>query len=227
MEVYLYDAIKKTNALACYECGKCTGVCPVSRFNNQYSPRSLLTKAVRQEFDELFADYDLWSCLTCRRCDAICPANIKYINLQQLVRSGAQDAGFKGQCSHAGAMESLQKIITNKELKQNRLGWVEEELKISEQGDVLYFVGCAPYHDVFYSELEMDLLDAPRSSIRILNKMGITPVVMPDERCCGHDLLWNGDVDNFKMLAEHNTNAIKETGAKTILFSCAEGLATF
>lgn len=227
MTTLLIDAVKKTNAFACYECGKCTGVCPVSRFNRQYSPRRLLTNAVREEFDELYNNYDLWSCLTCQRCDSICPANIQYIELQQIVRSGAQDSGFHGKCSHAGAMDALQKIITKKDLKQNRLDWVGDDLEIAEAGDVLYFVGCSPYMDVFFRELDVDMLDASSSSIKILNKLGITPVLMPDERCCGHDMLWNGDVDNFRMLAEHNLEAIEKTGAKTILFSCAECMSAF
>ena len=69
----LYAAVQKTNALACLECGKCTSVCPVSRFSGDYSPRLMLNQAVKQDFEELFADYDLWSCLTCQRCDQVCP----------------------------------------------------------------------------------------------------------------------------------------------------------
>lgn len=224
----LIEAIKKTNALACLECGKCTGVCPVSRFSRHYSPRRMLTSAVRKHFDVLFQDYDLWSCLTCLRCEAVCPSNIKYSELTQIIRTGAKTSGFNGKCSHAGALELLQQIMTTSELKQNRLEWVTDDLEISTTGgEVLYFVGCAPYFDVFFSDLEIHVLDAALSSIRLLNMLGITPVLLTDERCCGHDLLWNGDDDHFRMLAEHNQAVIKQTGAKTILFSCAECLSAF
>ncbi len=50
---------------------------------------------------------------------------------------------------------------------------------------------------------------------------------MTNERCCGHDLLLNGDVENFEKLANQNISEIKQTGAKTILFSCAECLSAF
>ncbi len=223
----LIDKIKKTNAFACLECGKCTGVCPVSRFSRQYSPRSLLTKTVREEFDSLYTEYDLWSCLTCKRCDEVCISNIQFSNLTQIVRTSAKDCGFQGKCSHSGAMELLQKTMTTEDLKQNRLGWVTDDLKISDKGDILYFVGCSPYFDVFFTDLNLSILDAAKSSIKILNKLGITPAVMPDERCCGHDLLWNGDDENFKMLAEKNLEAVSKTGAKTILFSCAECMSAF
>jgi len=227
MSSELTTKIKATNALACLECGKCTGVCPVSRFSMQYSPRSLITKAVREDFDNLFADYDLWSCLTCKRCDAVCPSNIQYSELTQIIRVRAKDSGFHGKCSHSGAMELLQNIMTMKDLKQNRLDWVTDDLEVADHGEILYFVGCAPYFDVFFTDLDLSILDAAKSSIKILNKLNITPVLISNERCCGHDLLWNGDVENFKMLAQHNLNEVNKTGAKTILFSCAECMSAF
>ncbi|MCK4903208.1 MAG: (Fe-S)-binding protein, partial [Candidatus Marinimicrobia bacterium] len=223
----LVDQIKATNAYGCLECGKCTAVCPVSLFSQRYSPRSMLTKTVRNEFDSLYIDYDLWSCLTCRRCDAVCPANIDYSTLTQVVRSSAKDSGFHGKCSHSGAMELLQRVMTAKDIKQNRLEWVTDDLKITDQGDILYYVGCAPYFDVFFDDLNISTIDAAKSSIKILNKLGVTPVLMSDERCCGHDLLWNGDIENFKMLAEKNIESIENTSAKTILFSCAECMSAF
>ncbi|MEE8341686.1 MAG: (Fe-S)-binding protein, partial [Candidatus Neomarinimicrobiota bacterium] len=158
---------------------------------------------------------------------AVCPANIDYSTLTQIVRSSAQDSGFKGKCSHSGAMELLQRVMTAKNINQNRLDWVTDDLEITDQGDLLYYVGCAPYFDVFFDDLNISTIDAAKSSIQILNKLGITPVLMSDERCCGHDLLWNGDLENFKMLAENNIESVEKTGAKTILFSCAECMSAF
>lgn len=223
----LTEQIRQTNAYACLECGKCTSVCPVSRYSRQFSPRLLLNRAVRSDFDGLYQDYDLWSCLTCRKCDEVCPSGIHYIDLVQSIRSGAQTQGFNGQCSHAGALQSLARIMTSQQLQQNRLEWVTGDMKIATEGNVLYFTGCAPYFDVLFSDLDVCTLEAAESSVRVLNRLGISPVLLPDERCCGHDLLWNGDVDSFKKLAEHNLKVIEKTGAKTILFSCAECLTAF
>ncbi len=228
MHEELYAAVQKTKALACLECGKCTSVCPVSRFSGSYSPRLMLNQAVKQDFEGLFANYDLWSCLTCQRCDQVCPSAISYITLTQTLRNRADTTQFKGQCSHSGVLETLQKMMTSKDLQQNRLDWVGDELDISmDQGEILYFVGCAPYFDSFFTNLEIATLDAAISSIKIMNHLGIKPVLLPQERCCGHDLYWNGDIDNFKMLAEHNLKMIKSTGCKTILFSCAECQSAF
>lgn len=220
--IEIEEQIKRTNALACLECGKCTSVCPLSYYSRQYSPRMLLNRTIRKDFDGLLQGYDLWSCLTCRKCDEVCPSGIHYTDLVQFLRTTAVEQGFNGKCSHAGALQSLSRIMTSENLQQNRLDWLADDMQTATEGDVLYFVGCAPYFDIFFSDLNLSTLEAAESSIRILNKLGIKPVLMPDERCCGHDLLWNGDVENFRRLAEHNLKEIQKTGAKTILFSCAE-----
>jgi len=227
LDKQLKEKIKKTNALACLECGKCTSVCPVSTVSRKYSPRVLLTRALRQNSDLLLQEYDLWSCLTCGKCEEFCPADIHYIELMQLLRTQAQNSGFDGKCSHSGALQSLQRIMTTGNLNQNRRAWITDDLEISDKGDYLYFVGCTPYFDIFFTDLQLNTLEAARSSIKILNRFGIAPIVLPNERCCGHDLYWNGDTENFKKLAQLNAEMINASEAKYILFSCAECLSSF
>jgi Fe-S oxidoreductase len=73
----------------------------------------------------------------------------------------------------------------------------------------------------------IDYLEIPRSVIGILNQNDIEPVVLADEKCCGHDALWRGDIETFKKLANYNKKLFKEAGVKTIIFSCAEGYYTW
>jgi Fe-S oxidoreductase len=51
--------------------------------------------------------------------------------------------------------------------------------------------------------------------------------VSRDERCCGHDLLWNGDRANFEALARHNAELVAASGASTVVTPCAECLRTW
>ncbi len=220
-------AIKESKAYLCLECGKCTSVCPVSRFNHGYSPRVLVNKALKSGNLDLLKDKNIWACLTCKLCDERCPAGIDYINLTLASRLEAQKIGEEALCSHGGAAQSLMRIMTSPNLEQKRMDWIGNELKVAQSGEVLYFVGCLPYFDVLFSELKINTLNAAKASIQILNHLGITPVVLPQERCCGHDLLWGGDLDNFKKLGEHNVNEIKKSGVKKIIFSCPEGYRTF
>ena len=226
-QAILQEAIRKSNALACLSCGKCTSVCPVSTVGRRYSPRVMVTQAARADFNGLLHDKDLWSCLTCQKCDAYCPAGVSYLSLMKALRIEAKVDGFDGTCSHSGALQALARLMVDPKLKQQRLDWLPGDVRTTDQGDILYFVGCAPYFDALFTSIAPHTLDAAISSIRLLNALGIEPVLMDNERCCGHDLFWNGDRANFHRLAEYNVAAIKATGAKTILFSCAECLSAF
>ncbi|MBY8980065.1 MAG: FAD-dependent oxidoreductase [Candidatus Lokiarchaeota archaeon] len=72
-----------------------------------------------------------------------------------------------------------------------------------------------------------DYLTIPKSVIGILNQNDIVPVVLPEEKCCGHDIIWQGDMKSFKKLAMYNIKLFKDAGVKTIVFSCPEGYYTW
>jgi NADPH-dependent glutamate synthase beta subunit-like oxidoreductase/Fe-S oxidoreductase len=73
----------------------------------------------------------------------------------------------------------------------------------------------------------LDYLEIPKTVIGLLNSKEITPVVLANERCCGHDLLWQGDKESFEKLARYNVKLFKDAGVKTIVFNCAEGYYTW
>ena len=61
-----------------------------------------------------------------------------------------------------------------------------------------------------------------RSALKILNTLGIEPQILPDERCCGHDQIWEGDVETFRGLAGVNLKYFRDSGAKRIVTTCPE-----
>jgi Fe-S oxidoreductase len=107
-------------------------------------------------------------------------------------------------------------------LIQNRLDWITPDLKVSSHGEILYFVGCLPYFETFFSDLSVSLVKIAVDTVRILNSLGIEPVVLPDERCCGHDLIWTGDEESFHKLRLFNIESFKKAGVKTIITACGE-----
>jgi len=223
----LTKAIRETGAYLCIQCGRCSSVCPVARLNNTYSPRRLLTSALKGNEQTLFENNSIWTCLTCGRCNEVCPQDIDYIEMTKAIRNAAQKNDHEAVCSHGGAFQSLMRIMTNDKLQQNRMEWIPSSAKIKTKGDILYFVGCLPYFDAFFSDIGVKTLDAARSVLKLLNSIGVEPVLLPNERCCGHDLIWGGDKENFLKLAKHNIEEIKKSGAKKVIFSCAEGYRTF
>jgi Fe-S oxidoreductase len=116
--------------------------------------------------------------------------------------------------------------IQTQDIQQNRISWVEDG-KIQQTGDVFYFVGCRPYYDVVFRGIDAGSIKGPQNILKILNACGVEPVVSNDERCCGHDALWNGDEDKFKKLAQINLDVIRASGAKQVIFNCPEGYYTF
>ena len=219
---------KETNAFICLDCGICTGSCPVSRVKPQFSPRLTVEKTLFDLETEVLEDKDLWSCLTCGLCSARCPSEVDYHQFIQRSRAQAAASGQRAVSSHGGVMEALMQLQTQGH-PQNRVGWVDnQKLQVStEQGEYFYFVGCLPYFEIIHSNIDVPSLSSARDAVRILNRLGIQPVVSNQERCCGHDLYWSGDTNSFKRLAELNLEAISRSGAKKVVFTCAEGYSVF
>jgi heterodisulfide reductase subunit D len=224
--VNLEDIIKETKTYYCLECGKCTSLCPVSRHNSNFSPRFMLERALMGFGDELIHDRELFSCLACYACSDLCPSDVDYPVFTQKVRNLASGQGEHGDCAHSGTLLSVMRLMSHPDIRQRRLDWLDG-CRTSEKSEVLYFVGCAPYFEPVFEDIEVSPVNIARNSIKILNALGIEPMVLPNERCCGHDLLWTGDVETFKKLAQYNAQMIKESGAKKIVFSCPEGYRTF
>ncbi|MBI4722323.1 MAG: (Fe-S)-binding protein [Candidatus Stahlbacteria bacterium] len=228
----LQEAIKKAKAYYCLDCGKCTSVCPIALRNEAFIPRLLVKQAIMEE--EVIKNGLIWDCLTCKMCNEKCESGVQYAEFIRDIRIEACKTGGVGICAHQGALQSIMRMMTTPELKQNRLNWVTNvkgkggtpsplrTLLPRDEGEVLYFVGCLPYFDAFFTDLALDTLQIAKDSIKILNTLGIEPVLMPNERCCGHDLLWTGDVENFKKLSYLNIEQIKKTGCKKIITSCPE-----
>jgi Fe-S oxidoreductase len=105
--------------------------------------------------------------------------------------------------------------------KQRRLSWISSS-EVKKEGEYLYFVGCLPYFDIIFQENGVAALSIAKCTIRILNELGIEPALLEDEKCCGHDFLYSGDIRKFKALARSNLDAIKRAGAKKVIFSCPE-----
>jgi len=220
------ESVKLHKTYYCLDCGVCTGSCPVSRVLPSFSPRLIVEKALLGLGDELLADKDLWSCLTCGRCFERCPTSINFPEFMRNLREEADKRGLGPAPAHHGMLQSIMEFQA-RGVKQKKTTWAKEAGKISQTGDVFYFVGCMPYFDVIFRDLGVDSLSTGRNVIKILNAAGITPVVSDDETCCGHDMLWNGKPETFKKLGAANLELIRNSGAKKVVFSCPEGYYTF
>lgn len=223
----LPEIVDRTQAYYCLDCGICTGSCPVSKVTPDFSPRLMVEKVLIEQDENPLEDINIWSCLSCGQCSQRCPSNIDYPEFVRMVREEAVRQGKGGVLAHRGLFQSIMRLQTL-DVKQSKTDWAREAGRISESGDTYFFVGCSTFLDVeFHDDWGLDMMEGPRGVLKLLNKVGIEPVIHDDERCCGHDLLWNGDRENFEKLARRNVELIKSLGCKRVVFHCPEGYLTF
>ncbi len=153
----------------------------------------------------------------CGACDVGCKRNLDLeieLSLEALRVKAVKDG--------AGPMPAHKKVAENIAKTHNQFGsphenrkkWVTGDIQVASKADVLYFVGCSA------SYLNPEIAQA---TAKILNAAGTPFMFMPDEWCCGNTLYSVGMIDEAQALARRNIDAVKATGAKTVILSCAEG----
>jgi Fe-S oxidoreductase len=177
--------------------------------------------------DNLVYNKELFSCLTCYACQLKCPSDVDYPLFIRKMRALASNAEQQGDCAHSGVLQSLMRLMARNTGKQKRLEWLPDGCSTSERGDIMLFIGCAPYFEPVFEDTGARPLEIARDCLKILNQLGIEPVLLPDEKCCGHDMLWTGDIETFDKLAHHNADVISDAGIKKIIFYCPECYRTF
>jgi len=209
----------------CMECGVCTGSCPISRVIPTFSPRQMIKRTLMDRDETVLQSRELWACLTCARCSSRCPVQIDFPDFARIHRELARKEGNLPQLSHHGTLQAIVQLQATG-VKQKRTDWARDVGKFQASGDTFYFVGCAPYFDAVIKYGDTSL-ETAKSVLRLLNRMGIEPVLSDDERCCGHDALWSGNEELFRRLVSMNLEVIRGSGAKRVVFSCPEGYATY
>ena len=218
----LNQLIEEFQVFHCVECGKCTGACPLAQVDLEFSPRLLAKHAIEEGIHSSYVREKTWVCLTCGLCHERCPIGIPFAHFIRAIRPLYVREQYSGHLSHGGGLQSLMRMQAAPKLKQDRLNWITPELKVSKEGEILYFVGCIPYFELFFSDLNVNLKKIATDTIRILNRLDVEPVVLSDERCCGHDLIWTGDEEAFNGLRQLNMESFHKAGIKTIITACGE-----
>ena len=166
----------------------------------------------------------MYECLLCEGCNAVC-AGMDSIPLGSLDCAGIFRA-LRADFVEMGIAPPapLKKTTGNIAEKHNRQGvdksrtaWAEE-LDIKEGGEVIIFAGCtAAYADN----------TSVAGLAKVLKHAGVDFGLLKDEWCCGSLQEDAGIIDGFRASAEHNVGAIRETGAKTVVMTCADCYKAF
>ncbi len=222
---------------SCADCGRCSDNCPANAVGRPLSPRFLTIKARDYAFQHypifgsatngqaliggIYSEDEIWSCTTCGACEEECPLLIEYIDKIVDLRRGMVDDG--------NVPKSIQKALKALESRGNPYGKLEKkkadwtkdktfqancDVQIAS-GDgaveTLYFVDSITSYD--------DRIQAiGRATARILAETGENFAILgPAEKDSGHDVRRFGEEMLFQALRDHNTEAIKSSGAKRIV----------
>jgi len=208
---------------ACLDCGKCSSACPLTLSGKPFSPRAIANSIIMGNIESASVQKDIASCLTCGLCYDRCPSAVNFVEVIRDVRHLLKKSGSNGHQSHGGFFQSLMRTMTSKDLEGKHWEWLPEDIQLDSESKTLFFGGCAPYFDIFFrNHLGVQTRNILLDSLRLLNFFDINPSLLQDERCCGHDLLWSGDKENFALLAKVNADAIHSLGIEEVITACPE-----
>ncbi|MEJ5359239.1 MAG: (Fe-S)-binding protein [Desulfobacterales bacterium] len=221
---------------SCADCGRCSDRCPANRVGRPLSPRFISIKARDLCFRRypvrgpiaaatepliggIYAEDEIWSCTTCGACEEECPLGIEYIDKMVDLRRGMVDDGLVPQ--------SLQKPLAALEKRGNPWGKMEKKrgdwtlgvgegcrVKLFEKGEeaeALYFVDSITSYDDRMQKIA-------QAAARVFCAAGVDfGILGKDEKDSGHEVRRFGEEMLFQSLKEHNTEAIRATGARWIV----------
>ncbi len=235
-----YSLTQKLSLFACTSCRICEEVCPaVGVTGNRLlsgthriniMKRLLLSRAGiigrllggESLSDEKLKEFSeqVFRCTLCGNCEESCPMGISLTDMWTALRGDlVQSKSYP---------EKIDRIRDNIEESHNVFGedneeraeWVEDmdeppdDGLIRERAETVYFTGCV----AGYFPLAQKI---PVSFAEILQGTGTDFTLLGgDEWCCGFPLLGAGLMDLFNEVKEHNINAVKQKGAKKLVFTC-------
>jgi heterodisulfide reductase subunit D len=214
----LLESARRNNTSECVECGKCTYACPAAHRDNRFSPRRVMEDFISgKELDR----WEIWSCMTCGACSDVCTSGVSFHEFIRDVRADSNER-YPPIQTHNGVLKEIRRSEAAGRTKGHRTNWVTPDLKLDPDSDTVLFIGCTPLFDQLFNGFAKDMLEIPRSAVRLLNAMGIRPRLLDNELCCGHDSYWLGEDETFGKLARLNTAKLKGAGTKRVITFCPE-----
>jgi Fe-S oxidoreductase len=155
-------------------------------------------------------------------CVERCNYHVKFPRFIHALRAESLAEGAQVQCSHGGAFQTMMHLMSRGDLQQKRLAWLPRDIDLSGQSDTVFFVGCAPYFDALFTDMQVNTLEGVKGALRLLNRAQVPFNILANERCCGRDLLLQGDRNGFRSLAKSNVEEFARAGVKRIITNCPE-----
>ena len=209
----------------CYQCGKCTGGCPVSLKSRLNIRRLMIEGILGRNLEHLSERLELWDCTTCKTCTLRCPRGLKPMDLVIGMRGSLVEEGHIPKTLIEAMENSYKHGNPWGKPKNKRTEWTKElpgDLKVKDfsQGDraeYLYFVGCTASSDPRIQQVAKALVfnfQCAEVDFGILGN---------EEQCCGSEIRRMGESGLFEELAEKNIERFGNYQIERIITSCPHG----
>ena len=184
----------------------------------------------------LYSEEEIWSCTTCGACEAECPLLIEAIDKIVDLRRGLIDDGKAPQTLHQPLKSLGSRGNPFGKMEKKRADWAQGAVPIVNGAgvDTLYFVDSITSYDdriqsigraaarvlgrLYASE---DGSDSPRghggNGKSAEKNEAAFAILGSKERDSGHDVRRFGEEALFLALRDHNTEAIRASGARRIV----------
>ena len=79
------EELSGSNAMKCYQCGKCSAGCPMGEYMDVL-PHRVIRLAQLGRIDEILEAKTPWICAACLTCSVRCPRGIKIAEIMEALR---------------------------------------------------------------------------------------------------------------------------------------------
>lgn len=226
---------------ACTECGRCQDACPAHGTHKPLSPKALIvdlkdilyqnkpallagkTDEVGPVLGSRITDDVIWSCTSCRACEAACPVFIEQTDKIYEIRRNMvlMESRFPAE---------LQTVFKNVENNfspwamspDDRDKWAEglqvktmaEVVSSGEEIEYLFWVGCAGSFDDRNKKVS-------RALVSVLRKAGVKFAILgKEEKCTGDPARRMGNEYLAQTLIQENVQTLNNYGVKKVITAC-------
>jgi heterodisulfide reductase subunit C len=124
----------------CYQCGTCTGACPVAAAGGMdYTPRAIMRMIQAGMEEEVLSSQTIWTCASCYACAVRCPRDIEITDVMTQLRNLALERGYKARKGRV-YNTSFMNIVR----RHGRMYEAELVVRYNLQTNPLNFIGLIP-----------------------------------------------------------------------------------
>ncbi len=209
----------------CTECSLCTATCPSApALSHSHAGPSGFLQAVRSVLFEpsrstAAGGEELYRCLLCGQCEAVCPRGVTVPALNRKARAAAAAAGWEP----AALSEFLTRLTEQRAISASAghgtAGWLrdapeEVRARVHVRAPIGVFVGCQ-------FGLRPSRYATAIHLAQLLLAAGVEFTLLGEEEwCCGHPYDLAGDVARTREFAEHNVSAFRKLGVREVIAAC-------